>query len=148
MAAGSSSRASGACGRDDDAGVERLNVLDARDPLHALVVVGEGQPQVDAVVGDVAGDDGLQARDVHDRGGSGVGLPQRDDAQLMALQVDHVTVEGIRDDRVLGNLTRKDRGPELHVIRAELPLRFRDDRRSGDGSGAGNAPRIVFRPKK
>ena len=42
---------------------ERLDVFDARHPLHALVVVGKCQPQVDAVAGDVARDDGIQDRD-------------------------------------------------------------------------------------
>ena len=42
---------------------ERLDVFDARHPLHALVVVGKCQPQVDAVAGDVAGDDGMTVSD-------------------------------------------------------------------------------------
>jgi hypothetical protein len=41
---------------------ERLDVLDARDPLHALVVGGKCQPQVDAVASDVARDAGIQDR--------------------------------------------------------------------------------------
>jgi hypothetical protein len=48
---------------DDDLGLERLDLLDAYDPLQSLLVVGLGQPLVDAVVGDVPGDHGVQARD-------------------------------------------------------------------------------------
>jgi TfoX/Sxy family transcriptional regulator of competence genes len=42
---------------------------------------------------DVAGDDSVQSRYVHDRRGSGVGLADVDDAQLVALQVDDGAVE-------------------------------------------------------
>ena len=122
---------------DDDLGLERLDLLDARNPLHPLLVVGLCQPLVDAVVGDVAADDGIQARDVDDRGDAGVRLADGDDAQLVAFQVDRVAVEGIGHDRVLGNLTREDRVPELHQVRAELPLCFGNDGRRGDGSGVG-----------
>jgi hypothetical protein len=38
-----------------------------------VVVVGEGQPRMDAVAGHVAGDHGIQVRDVDDRQRSGVG---------------------------------------------------------------------------
>src|SRR5712664_2364711 len=47
---------------DDDRGVERLDLLDARDPPHALVVVGKSQPraedrvQAEEVIGLAVGD--------------------------------------------------------------------------------------------
>jgi hypothetical protein len=64
---------------DDDPGVELLDLLDAGDPLQPLVVVGEGQELVDAVVADVADDDGIQGRDVDEGRGSAVGLGDGDD---------------------------------------------------------------------
>jgi hypothetical protein len=54
---------------DDDPGLERLDLLDARDPPHSLVVVGLCEPPVDAVVGHVAGDHRIQARDADNRRG-------------------------------------------------------------------------------
>ena len=122
---------------DNDPGLERLDLLDARDPLHPLLVVGLRQPLVDAVVGHVAGDDRIQARDVDDRRDAGVRLADGDEAQLVALQVDHVAVQGIGHDRVLGKLSREDRVPEPHQFGAELPLGFWNDGRRGDGSRVG-----------
>ena len=122
---------------DDDPGAELLDLFDAGDPLQPLVVIGEGQPLVDAVVGDVAGDDGIQAGDVDEGRRCGVGLGDGDDPQLVAFQVDHVAVEGIGHDRVPGDLPGEERVPELHRLRAELPLRVGDDGRRGDSPGAG-----------
>jgi len=64
-------------------------------------------------------------------------LPDVDDAQLVAFQVDHVAVEGTGHDRVLGNLPWEDRVPELHHIRGELPPCVGNDGRRGEGPGVG-----------
>jgi hypothetical protein len=92
---------------------------------------------VDAVVGDVTRDDGIQARNVNDRRGSGIGLSHVDYAQLVALHVDDIAINGIGNHRVLRNLAGKRRLPEVQVTGADLPLRRGDDGRSGDRSGVG-----------
>jgi hypothetical protein len=57
--------------------------------------------------------------------------------QLVALQVDHVAVQGIGDDRVLGDLAGEDRVPDFHQVRAELLLCAGNDGRRGDRPGVG-----------
>jgi hypothetical protein len=103
---------------------------------------------MDAVVGDVAGDDRIQARDADDRRGSGVGLPEGDDAQLVASR------SIMSPSRASGTAGCPGIWPGKTVVQNCMKSGLSCPFASGTMAAAvtavaaGNAPRIVFRPKK
>ncbi len=98
---------------DDEGGFQRGDGVEVGDPLGPFGFTGLGGHHVHPVVGQIAGDDGGQRRDMQDGGVRGVGLADPDDPQLVALQVERAGRQELRQHLVsgAGDLAGEERFP-------------------------------------
>jgi len=148
MVAGSSSRESGRLWPATTIlGWSASILLDTGDPLHSLLVVGLREPLVDAVVGDVAGDDGFQAGDVDDGRGVVSDCPTVMMSSSWPSGRSHLC-PGL-GERLDAREPDQGRACFQNCIpRAGLPCTSGTTAAAVTARALGNAWRMLFRPKK
>ena len=87
--------------------VEGLDRVQRGDPVAPSLRVGLGEVEVNVVVGGVAGDDEADVGDVQAARLVGVGVAEFDHDEFVALEVDRVAFEWLREYEARGSLPSK-----------------------------------------
>ena len=95
---------------------------------------------MDVVVGGIPGDDQADRRDMQAGRVVGVGMPEVDDHEVVALEIDHLIREGVGDHEVMRDLAGKQMVPEgRDDLWRRLLAHVLDHGGSGEGSRVGKA---------
>src|SRR5947209_5262862 len=80
--------------RDDDQWGQDFDLVDADYPGESGPLVGQGEPHVDPVAGDVAANHSVEVGDVYDGRRISIALTDVEEAELVALHVDRLPSSG------------------------------------------------------